>query len=139
MNKLRILILVLALVGVFDAGVLTAQHLVTLNLPCPVGGGCELVLRSKYAAVGPVPLAAFGLVYYLTIFWLALKKQTKLLLGLMVVGVVFSAYLVYLQLFVIHALCQYCLVSAGNCLVLFTAGVLLYWHGNKKSGLFRMG
>lgn len=79
------------------------------------GGGCEKVQTSDYADLAGVPVALFGAIgFALILASLALPAEasrfTGALLGL--VGFGFSVYLTYLELFVIEAICQWCVASA---------------------------
>src|ERR1044072_3212310 len=109
----------LSLVGLADALYLTIQHVTGQSLRCTVISGCSEVLSSPYAQVGPVPLAAVGAAAYFVVFSLAIlaafayplvKLLLKIVLGLMFLT---TLWLLYLQAFVIHHFCQYCLLSAG--------------------------
>ena len=123
-----------AFLGFADAAYLTASHYFTLPLPCSLTEGCDIVLRSRYAMIGPVPLAALGAAYYLLALFLAIFLYTQekpdlrparaiwLLSGL---GVLASGYLFYLQSSVIHAFCMYCLGSALTSILLFAASSVL--------------
>ena len=95
---------------------------------CTVGSGCDVVRASRYAVFLGLPTALWGAGLYGLIGGLVLSgllaRRWSAVLLLSVVGVSFSLYLTYLELFVIKALCAYCLVSAGIALVLF--GVLLW-------------
>jgi uncharacterized membrane protein len=82
------------------------------------------VLSSKYAAIGPLPLAALGAFAYFAAFSTALLSafgygKCEALFVLMV-GIMFATtlWLLYLQAFVLHAFCDYCLFSAGVTTVL---------------------
>ena len=83
------------------------------------GFACELVLTSKFAEIAGIPLAAFGAAAYFTVFSLAILaafgNARAWQIASIVVGsmAIFTAWLVYLQAFVIHAFCQFCLLSAG--------------------------
>lgn len=78
-------------------------------------GGCEAVQTSRYSEILGIPVAAFGLFAYagllLSTIW---KGENAVLLGLFIalVGTLFSAYLTYLEFFVIRALCQWCVANA---------------------------
>ena len=108
----------LALVGLGDAVYLTVEHLTGASLQCSITHGCAEVLGSKYATVGSVPLAAFGALAYFTAFSLATLSAfgyagaRKILAAVVAVMFVFTLWLLYLQAFVLHAFCQYCLLSA---------------------------
>jgi len=108
-----------SLIGLGDAIYLTVQHITGASLRCTIISGCSEVLSSPYAQVGSVPLAALGAAAYFVVFSLAIlaafayplvKLLLKILLGLMFLT---TLWLVYLQAFVIHHFCQYCLLSAA--------------------------
>lgn len=108
-----------SLIGLGDAIYLTVQHITGASLRCTIISGCSEVLSSPYAQVGPVPLAALGAAAYFVVFSLAIlaaftyplvKLLLKILLCLMFLT---TLWLLYLQAFVIHHFCQYCLLSAA--------------------------
>jgi len=108
-----------SLIGLGDAIYLTVQHITGASLRCTIISGCSEVLSSPYAQVGAVPLAAIGAAGYFVVFSLAVlaafnypfvKLLLKILLGLMFLT---TLWLLYLQAFVIHHFCQYCLLSAA--------------------------
>ena len=82
------------------------------------------MLSSKYAAVGPIPLASLGALAYFTAFSLALLTafgyaKCRALFALLVAFMFATTlWLLYLQAFVLHAFCDYCLFSAGVTTVL---------------------
>ena len=108
-----------SLVGLGDAIYLTVQDLTGQNLRCTIITGCAEVLGSKYAHVGPIPLASLGAVAYFTFFSLAIlavfgySLTRPLLVVLVAVMFLTALWLTYLQAFVIHHFCQYCLLSAA--------------------------
>src|SRR5205085_11229780 len=77
------------------------------------------VLSSQYAVVAGVPLAVIGAAAYFGVFSLSTlaafghRIAATFLTPLVMLMFVVSVWLVYLQAFVIHAFCQYCLFSAG--------------------------
>jgi uncharacterized membrane protein len=86
-------------------------------VPVCVGGsgGCETVQASSYATILGVPVAELGLVGYSGLLLSALLRgEAGAYLGLLValVGTLFSAYLTYLEVFVIQAICEWCVASA---------------------------
>jgi uncharacterized membrane protein len=113
---LGVALLALAAAGVAVAGYLTWVHYADLEPFCVGGGGgCERVQTSRYAELAGVPVAVVGLGGYLAILASALAPGELARLvcaGLALVGVAFSAYLTYLELAVIDAICQWCVVSA---------------------------
>ncbi len=122
---LIVLILLLSLAGFADAAYLTSKHYLGGPVPCSITGGCESVMTSRWAAVGPIPTAAFGAAYYLATFFLTIlyldSRQPwtlRLIFVSSVAALAVSLALLYLMAFVIHSYCQYCLLSD-----LLTAGL----------------
>lgn len=115
---------IVALFGLADGIYLTVEHVTGRTAECIASSGCQDVLSSKYAAIGPMPLAAVGALAYFTAFSLALLTafgfaRCRALFALLV-GIMFAVtlWLFYLQAFVLHAFCDYCLFSAGVTTVL---------------------
>ena len=115
-GQLRLAAAALGLAGVAIAIYLTVLH---YDHSAPVcvggGGGCEKVQSSDYAELAGVPVAVLGTIGYALILASLLVpgdagRFAGALLGL--VGVGFSVYLTYLELFVIDAICQWCVASA---------------------------
>jgi uncharacterized membrane protein/glutaredoxin len=93
---------------------------------CTAGSGCDTVRESSYAIILGVPVALVGVIGYSLIFALSIasikgKSLWFLLYLVALAGFAFSAYLTYIELFVIHAICFYCLISA----ILITAILLI--------------
>jgi uncharacterized membrane protein len=113
-RALRVAAGCVALAGMAIAGYLTWVHYDEAALVCVAGGGCETVQQSSYAELAGVPVALLGLLGYAAIFALVLWDTLNARLGaaaLAVVGLAFSVYLIVLQLFVIDALCVWCLAN----------------------------
>jgi uncharacterized membrane protein len=124
----------LALAGIFIATYLTLYKLgVVGELACSVGS-CETVNTSRWAMFLGLPVAAWGLFFYLSVFLLAFAGTTprfegsKLIPGLLLawsaVGVLFSGWLTYLELAVIHAICVWCVISAVLVVLIFVVSAL---------------
>ncbi len=129
--------LVLSLVGFVDAAYLTIQHFRGAGLVCGPLWECDVVTTSRYAEVAGIPLALLGALYYLvicllTVAYLDTKKAQVLniIAPLTVLGFLSSLVLVYLQVFVIHALCLYCMISALSSAGLFAVAVV-HWMGRR--------
>lgn len=108
-------LVVLALVGIGIASYLTYVHYEGLSPICAVGHGCEKVQASRYAKVGGVPVPVIGLVGYVAILIsLFVRGEVARLAtaGMAIGGFAFSVYLTSLELFQIHAICQWCVGSA---------------------------
>jgi len=110
---------ILSLIGLGDAIYLTIQDLTGQHLRCTIITGCAEVLGSKYAHVGPIPLATLGAVAYFVFFSLAILAAfgyafaRPVLAVLVAIMFLTALWLTYLQAFVIHHFCQYCLLSAA--------------------------
>jgi uncharacterized membrane protein len=113
---LRRVTAVLALVGIAIAGYLTWVHYAGLEPVCVGGGGgCERVQSSRWAELAGVPVAVLGLGGYVAILAsLALPEETGALAAtfLSLVGFGFSAWLTYVEIAKIEAICQWCVASA---------------------------
>ena len=115
-RRLRIAAAVLALAGVGVAGYLTWVHYADLEPICAGGsGGCEEVQNSDYAKLAGLPVALLGLIGYVAILAsLAIPGDAGRFAGalLALAGFGFSAWLTYVELFEIDAICQWCVASA---------------------------
>ncbi|HZV75177.1 MAG TPA: vitamin K epoxide reductase family protein [Conexibacter sp.] len=107
--------IVLTLVGIGIASYLTYVHYKGLSPICAVGHGCEKVQASRYAKVGGVPVPLIGLIGYVAILvsLFVRGELARLATAVMTIGgFAFSVYLTSLELFQIHAICQWCVGSA---------------------------
>jgi uncharacterized membrane protein len=115
-RRLRIAVAVLALAGLGVAGYLTWVHYADLEPICAGGsGGCERVQTSDYAELAGVPVALLGVIGYAAILAsLAIPGEAGRFAGALVAlaGFGFSAWLTYVELFEIDAICQWCVASA---------------------------
>ena len=118
----RMIVATLALAGIFVALYLTLYKLGLIGeLSCRIGS-CETVNSTPWATFLGAPVAAWGVGFYVVTFVVAMAGvQSRFAdsprVGLALVllsgfGVAFSAWLTYLELFVIRAICQWCVVSA---------------------------
>jgi uncharacterized membrane protein len=132
---LYILAGVIALAGLADSIYLTVRHLTGQTVDCIASSGCETVLGSSYAQVGKVPLAGFGAAGYFTVFSLATLaafdyvSAKRFFPWMVAMMLAVTLWLLYVQAFVLHAFCDFCLLSAsltgvlsGICLALFFLG-----------------
>lgn len=120
----------LALIGLIDAIYLTVKHYTGSVVPCSLTEGCDTVLTSNYAVVGGLPVALWGVLYYLTVIFLAWSGLARaVLFGLVSAAAAASGILIYLQAQVLNAWCAYCLVSAGVTFLIFL--ILLFSRQNR--------
>jgi uncharacterized membrane protein len=123
----------LALAGIFISLYLTLYKLGVIGeLTCSIGS-CETVNTSKWSTFLHLPVAAWGLLFYAEVFVIALvgtmpRFENEPILSVLLVaeaaiGVVFSAWLTYLELAVIHAICIWCVTSAAIVLAILLVSI----------------
>ena len=124
----------LSLAGLFISAYLYLYKLGRIgSLACGTGG-CETVQLSPWSRVAGVEVALIGVLGYAGLLALSLaalqpglagrRWPATLLTGLAGVGVLFTAYLTYLELFVIHAVCRWCVASGFVILAIFVVALL---------------
>ena len=95
---------------------------------CSAGGGCDVVLSSQWATLLGLPTALWGLLAYVTLGAIAFVRRVdrhwSYAFTVAFFGVCFSVYLTVLELFVIDAICQWCVASAILMTVLFAVSTL---------------
>ena len=104
----------LAVAGISVAGYLTWAHYADSGVVCIRGGGCETVQKSSYSELAGIPVAVLGLGFYAAMLVLLGWDTTNARLAaatLGVAGLLFSAFLLVVQAFVIDAFCIWCLAN----------------------------
>jgi uncharacterized membrane protein len=130
-------VLVLSVLGLGVAGYLTYAHYNQDALVCTIGS-CHTVQSSKYAMIGGVPIAIFGAAMYVALGALAAARRfhvgplaydtaTMAAFGIVLAGFVYAAYLTYVELFVIDAICQWCVSSAIITTLILALEAILLW------------
>ncbi len=123
----------LALAGAVDSAYLAFLKFTGTVAACSDIGDCEAVNNSKYAEIGGIPLALLGLLGYLAILaFLILETQFPSwrdslhlgVFGFTLAGTIYSVYLTYIEIFVLHAVCPYCVISAVVMLLLFVISIV---------------
>lgn len=123
--KLPLVAALVAIAGLTDAVYLIIHHYTAEAVPCGEGFDCGAVLTSSYAEIAGIPLAAFGAAAYFAAFSLALlaafgDRRMWTVFGVQAtLMAIFSGWLIYVQYSIIHAWCQYCLLSAATSFTLF--------------------
>ncbi len=113
-RRLRLAIASVAVAGVGVSAYLTWVHYRPGALVCTAGGGCETVQQSHYAVLLGIPIAVLGLSVWVAVLGLAVwetELARALVVAIAVSALGFAAYLVILQLTVIHAVCVWCMVN----------------------------
>ena len=129
-QRLRAAVAVLAVVGMGIAAYLTYLHYAGGSPYCVLsgGGGCERVQESQYAELADVPVALLGLVAYAVLLATALVRgpiAAAAGAGIALAGAAFSAWLLYAQLVLIDAVCQWCV---ANDVVIAMTAVAAVWR-----------
>jgi len=124
-NYFKPAILILSVIGFLLSLYLTYLHYTEgQSAFCSQGSDCDVVRQSSYSNILGIPVALFGAVGYALIFWftyVSIARSTRwlLLYTISLAGFIFSAYLTYLEIFVIKAICPYCVASALIMTIIF--------------------
>ena len=124
---------VLACLGVLDAVYLLIYKLTGNNGMCWGNGGCHDVNFSPYSEIGGIPVSVFGIIAFVFIASiLLLEARLRIaeengplaIFGISLAGVAFMAYLTWLEIYVIHAICPFCVASAVIIALIFILAVI---------------
>ncbi len=137
MNRRRA-IAVLALLGALDSAYLLLAKLGYIGgLSCTISQGCDLVNTSRYSEFLGVPVAGIGLAGYLALFavalvgvqprWVANRRPDVWLSLLSGIALIFTLYLTYAELFILKAICQWCVVSQLVIVGIFVLAAFGVW------------
>jgi uncharacterized membrane protein len=124
LTRTKIALFFLALAGFFDSGYLAALEYKHVLPPCSLVKGCETVLTSRFARLFDIPLGVYGALFFLTLILILLMENEqngfyKYFKLLIFAGIAVSFILLYLQAFVLHAFCQYCLLIEALVFAIF--------------------
>jgi uncharacterized membrane protein len=132
-NKIWLYSMILSIIGAIDALYLSLVKLAHTEVYCGGSSICDIVNSSPYSMIKGVPIAFLGLGAYLFLIVILFLEKRKVIslenfvylnFGVCLVGLLFSIYLTYIELFVLHAICPYCFASAVIMLLLFTLSVV---------------
>ncbi len=124
---------VFAVLGALDALYLLIFKLTGNSRMCLGNGGCHDVNFSSYSEIYGIPVSVFGMAAFLAILCiLFLEGRLKVakeygplaIFGISLGGVIFTAYLTYLELYVIHAICPFCVASAILITLIFILAII---------------
>ncbi len=135
MKKLRITAIVTAVIGLGVSTYLSVAKLANQDVQCFAGASdCNIVNSSAYSMWRGIPVAILGVLGYVLILALLLilgkqKSQSSVIMlalfALTVFGTLYSLYLTYVEIFIIHAICPWCLTSAIAMFVLFIISAII--------------
>jgi uncharacterized membrane protein len=127
---LRNFAIALASIGLLDSIYLTWIKVANQEAVCAGIGSCEAVNSSEYATLAGIPVALFGAGAFLAILLLLFFEESSpfleanslmLVFGISLAGVLYSIYLTYIELYVLKAICPFCVLSAVSLLGLLFA------------------
>lgn len=129
-----IVLLVLGFLGFIDATYLTATHFMEAPPGCGEDGGCGEVTSSEYSTIFGIPVALYGLLYYLSVIFLSLlwfDREPAFLPKIMIAwtapGIIMSSWFVYVMLFILDAICWYCMGSAASSTLIFITSAVMFF------------
>jgi uncharacterized membrane protein len=123
----------LAVLGILVSVYMTIYKLTENPNMCLGNGGCSTVNSSRYAEIYGIPVAVLGIGGYLAILallWMERRTSflaeniTLVVFGLALIGFLFTLYLIYVELALLHALCPFCITSQITMTVLFALSVI---------------
>jgi len=129
---LTIFLLIFAFVGIADSAYLADASLTDTTLACSINGleGCNVVAQSEYAHLFGIPLGVYGVVFYVLVFLtgaiLLIKRWRAAYVSLLTLGwfgLLASAAFELIQIFLIKAICVYCLGSAVLSIAIWLLGI----------------
>jgi len=114
---MRYVLILLATLGIVVSALALREHYRTEgDAPCSINErwDCGIVNKSPYAMLGPVPVAALGIVGYLLMAALAWKRFYRPLLALSLMALAFSLYLAHIESSILGVWCIYCVISLAD-------------------------
>jgi uncharacterized membrane protein len=133
----------LDVVGLLIAGYLSSVELSGGVPVCGLATGCQTVATSRYAWVGPFPVAVYGVVLSLVLLslavaWIRTDNPTLLDLhyGLSLIGVIFELYFVAVQLLILKTLCIWCASYGLSLIARFLVALAIWLRAGRFQALF---
>lgn len=142
-GKIRVASMILAGIGLVDSLYLTYVKLSNSYAICGPIGDCESVNQSVYAEIAGIPIALLGAGAYLTILLLLLLENQGefwaeyspiMVFGISLAGVLYSAYLTYIEIYVLRAICPYCVLSAVVLVLLLALAFVRLFRSPETQG-----
>ncbi|MBI4089544.1 MAG: vitamin K epoxide reductase family protein [Candidatus Levybacteria bacterium] len=131
--------LLFAFLGFVDSTFLAVLHYKNITPPCTITQGCEKVLTSQYATINEIPIAVLGSIYFTVLIILGIlllqnnkKWLKKAILIFTSMGMVVALILLYIQLVILQALCQYCFLVELILFLLFWASIKVYFSSSSR-------
>lgn len=138
----RIAVPVLGLAGLGVSSYLTYVHYALIEPVCVFSAKCDEVLASPYAQMWGVPLALLGMIMYAVVIALNLllwRRDSAWehpialgIYGVTLTGMVFTGYLYYLEIFVLHAFCSWCIISSIILAIIFVISIINFVRTKRR-------
>lgn len=95
--------------------------------PCNINStvNCDAVISGIVSKTLGIPTPLIGLAGYIVIFFSAMTKKAKLVLGMATFGLLFCLYIAYRELFQLHVICPVCILCQLDMITIFILGILL--------------
>lgn len=131
----------LSIAGILVSAYLTYAHVDERALACGIGD-CATVQASAYSTVAGIPVAVLGLVAYAALGVMAVARLIRPSLGSWIeipfwggtlAGTIYSGYLTYVELFILDAICQWCVISAVVMTALLASETALVIKGDSRA------
>ncbi len=128
----RRIMIVSAIIGLLDSIYLAYIKISHQEAICAGIGDCDVVNSSVYAEIGGFPIALLGAGAYVVLIFLLIYENREgfleanaqlMTFGIILMGVLYSAYLTYIEIAVLHAICPYCVISAIVMVIMFIASI----------------
>jgi uncharacterized membrane protein len=133
-EKLRLFLMAGSIIGLIDALYLTWMKITNNPRMCIQGlGDCFTVNTSKFSEIAGIPVAVLGAVAYICLVLILIAENRShflktnsvlFIFGITLSGTLFSAYLTYIELFVLRTICPFCVVSAITMLILLVISII---------------
>jgi len=143
---LRKIIIIIAILGLSDATYLLIVKLTSIKALCAPGlGDCWSVNNSIYSEWNGIPISVFGMLAYISIILLLtllnrfsfIKNFTHIfVVGIALIGFIFSIYLTFLQIAVIKAICPFCIISAITMTTVFVLSIFYFFEKQTLNDTF---
>jgi len=132
-KRLRQVIIFFTVIGLLVSIYMTIFKITNNESMCIGSGGCSVVNASRYSEINGIPVALVGVGGYLAILIVLLLEKrvpfleengSMVLFGLTLTGFLFTVWLIYLEIFLIKALCPFCLTSQISMTIIFVLTVI---------------
>ena len=134
---MRYLLFILAIFGLVVSTLALREHYRTYgDSPCSINErwDCGVVNHSRYAMLGPIPVATVGMIGYVLMAALAFLRKYRLLIVPTFAGFAFSLYLAHIEKDVLGVWCVYCVISLGiiSLMSFLDLGAVIAGMGQKR-------